>query len=438
MYGEEDIMLIRKYKNIRGNKKIFVDCILLFAICACITEVILWCGGIIINGMFSNGEINNKYKDKVVNEVRDGILSGRISRNTFGELELQKISQKYKDVHIRVEMQEVGSDTWETFYSSGFIILSSDSGEMYCSFNDGARCRISVMVFEERKNRFLLYKNIACIFGGLIFYIIIVVSYIVRMQKKISKLKAEIGYIEGGDLSRNIGDYGDDDVEDIAKGIEQLKKGMIISRDNEMKAVDDKNNMARNLAHDIRTPITVILGNLELIQMGLDNNVANESLKDNINICMEKIDEIKKLTSEVFSNERILGEDMNRIKQQYIDKLCEELNMSGFKTVYNCIYNKSMNILLQIKPNQFKRVINNITSNISKYADKGEQIIITLGENFIIIKNSMLLDNGTEDNNEHNYIGTGICEDIMKQMNGTYIKWEDDNCYYQKITFEYL
>ncbi len=76
--------------------------------------------------------------------------------------------------------------------------------------------------------------------------------------------------------------------------------------------------------------------------------------------------------------------------------------------------------IVDIKPNQFKRVLSNIFSNIVKYASRDDKVNIIVCDNTITIEN--LIDNKQEDTNasmETNYIGQNVCSDIMKDMGGS-------------------
>ena len=93
--------------------------------------------------------------------------------------------------------------------------------------------------------------------------------------------------------------------------------------------------------------------------------------------------------------------------------------------------------IVDIKPNQFKRVLSNIFSNIVKYASRDDKVNIIVCDNTITIEN--LIDNKQEDTNsgkETNYIGQNVCSDIMKDMGGVYTHWIKDGQYYCKIALK--
>ena len=426
-------MLIDRYKTIKGNKKIVVNCIMLLVICITFSLIIGIVLQIILKNKFTDSDFNVRYQNKVENEICSAVVGGKISADAFGKSELNNIAKKYSDIGIEVYTRQTQDDEWQIFYRNGKIGLSDNIGTRYYSFADGTQCMTTVYVFEARKQRIIIYKNIIVGICGFVSYIVVVVIYLFRIQKKLSRLRKEMEYIEGGDMSRRIMNYGDVDVDEIAKSIGRLKDNMLESHSNEIKAIEDRDSMARYLAHDIRTPLTVISGNLELIQLGLENGTDKEKINSSISVCMEKIEQIKDLTENVFIDDTKKEITIGTIKDNYIDNCIMELENSGFKVSYNCIYDKRKQCTIVIKNNLLKRVINNMASNILKYADTSMPVIITVADTSVVIKNSYKI---TDNYTESNYMGTSICEELMSQMEGTYSRWTDNNEYYQKIVFK--
>ncbi len=438
-------MLIKKKIKLYGNIRTYIFCVIMFIMCSGISITLSSMANKILDRVTYNGILYMDYMTTILKDIQQAFDNGVITYDDNGRESLDKIVRKYSDISVYVDVEEDGNI--QHFYSSKDIDTRiANSGTFACYFKDGKKASLGINVLYTFGKTVLLYKRIICILIGGIIYIISIVIYMFIMQKHLTRLKKEVDYIGAGDLSRHIDIDENGDIGHIAKSVENLKNEMIKSRNNEIKAVEDKNNTARSLAHDIRTPLTIISGNLDLISLSLvrlkdiDNKVDEqksdfEKLIKYIDICQENIEKIKDITTDVFAKEDITTIDMDSARSSYMNKWCEQLIKCGFTIDEKICYDNSVNI--NIKPNQFKRVLGNILSNICNYAVLMSEIRVVYKNDSIIISNLIKeLEQLSMENKEHNYIGENLCEDIMKQMGGDYTKWIEDNYYYIKIAFD--
>ncbi len=437
-------MLIKKKTKLHGNIRTYVFCVVMLIICSGISIILSNMANKILDKVTYNGVLYMDYMSTVLKDIQKSFDNGIITYDDNGRESLDKIVRKYSDISVYVDVEEDGNI--QRFYSSKDIDTRiANSGTFACYFKDGKKASLGINVLYTFGKTALMYKRIICVLIGGVIYIISIVIYMIIMQKHLTRLKKEVDYIGAGDLSRQINIDENGDIGDIAKSVENLKNEMIKSRNNEIKAVEDKNNNARSLAHDIRTPLTIISGNLDLISLGLVKlkDIDNkgdlqkndfERLIQYIDVCQENIEKIKDITTDVFAKENIITTDIDSIRHDYMNKWCEQLAKCGFAINEKICYDNKTNI--NIKPNQFKRVLGNILSNICNYATLMSEINIVYNSDSIIINNLIKkLEQLSMENKEHNYIGENLCEDIMKQMGGDYTKWIDGDYYYVKIVF---
>lgn len=167
-------------------------------------------------------------------------------------------------------------------------------------------------------------------------------------------------------------------VKDINKTIKEYKKLRNNYYHNSLKL----KQQIINLSHDLRTPITVIIGYLDLLEERGINNKELEVIKRRIN-------ELKDLTEDLFRF--VIIEETNLVKEKLdVVNLLKESVLS----FYNNFVKKNLKVSIDIKVDSLyimankealNRVFNNIFSNIIKYADT--DLVIMVENRQVIFKN---------------------------------------------------
>lgn len=131
------------------------------------------------------------------------------------------------------------------------------------------------------------------------------------------------------------------------------------------------------LSHDLRTPLTILTGYLEVLKLGR----TPEKQADYLDRCLKKASDIKELTDQMFSYALVSEEqetpDMSWLSTDYIfqciQENCDFISLAGFTT--NVKIPEVTGILLSDKT-MINRIFTNLFSNILKYGDKGTPVIV--------------------------------------------------------------
>ena len=133
--------------------------------------------------------------------------------------------------------------------------------------------------------------------GGMIFLIsfVLMMDGIIRYVREISN---GINRIAAGDLNTDISVRGTDEFANIARNLNKMTDEVRILMDKEREAERSKNDLITNVAHDLRTPLTSIIGYLELLK-------TREDLEDDvkckfIDIAYSKSKRLEKLIEDLF------------------------------------------------------------------------------------------------------------------------------------------
>ena len=147
--------------------------------------------------------------------------------------------------------------------------------------------------------------------------------------------------------------------------------------------------MLANISHDIKTPLTVILGYLEIMGMENKENENNETLQK----VEAKARQVMELINQFFTLAKLEAGDRNiKLTKININELCRE-NVLGFyqlllsKEFAVDIFIPEQNFIVQGDKESIDRILNNLLSNAIRYGSDGKYIGLFLWEekNFVFI-----------------------------------------------------
>ncbi|MBE6584122.1 MAG: HAMP domain-containing histidine kinase [Ruminococcaceae bacterium] len=263
-----------------------------------------------------------------------------------------------------------------------------------------------------------------------------------RLSKRVNKLAQDVRLIEGGALDSPIVIEGNDDIMSLARDVDSMRNSLIENMARERHAWESNTALITAMSHDIRTPLTVLMGYLDLIDFSNSSDTNEEYLA----ICRENVERLKKLSDDMFSYFLVFGKKDVGLKKQSVAVEKEISNMiaehvfllreKGY--VIECPEDfDGATVCVDVM--YISRVIDNIFSNIAKYADPACKITVDthITNEFAKIRftNRIRTDKNIP---ESNRIGLKTCSKIMEQMGGELILEEtkDTFCVTVQLTVE--
>lgn len=217
------------------------------------------------------------------------------------------------------------------------------------------------------------------LFGkGIIFFVIFLVWIIGVLIFLYCLLKKVFSYVEALSDSANLlldksVEYIElpDDLEDIERNLNYLKRESArnerTARENEQK----KNDLVVYLAHDLKTPLTSLIGYLSLLEEIKD--MPKEQRERYIEVTLEKSYKLEDLINELFDITRFNSEimvleptevNLNLMLEQIIDDFYPILQ----ETEREIELSISDKIVLEADPDKLARVFNNLIKNAIYYS----------------------------------------------------------------------
>lgn len=252
------------------------------------------------------------------------------------------------------------------------------------------------------------------------------------MRKSTREIIEKLDMIIDGDTNNIISVSSSDKqikqlAKELNKRLKQLRKQQLKyqSGDRELK------DAITNVSHDIRTPLTAIMGYLEIMK----DIPKSEKLSQYLAIIQGRAEAMKTLTEELFRYSVVLSGENVSVQQTVINKLLEDSIMGAFgalteKGITPKVDITETKIVRTLDPNALSRVFSNLLSNALKYSS-GE-LEITLREPCVITFSNQadeltqtqvekLFDRFYTVESAHKSTGLGlsIARTLVEQMGGT-------------------
>ena len=308
-------------------------------------------------------------------------------------------------------LQEEYADYW---YSSAIA-----------SRGDRVRSRVvKVMYFPMyRASTYIIY--VSGVFSFLLF-VSILYACIRGKTRYIALLSRELQAMEGGDLSSPVTIRGNDEITSLALDMEEMRKSFIERLAKEEEMTKRASELLTAMSHDLRTPLTSLIGYLDIVDLG--KCASPEQAQKYIRSGREKAYQIKEMTDKLFEYFLVYQSSGEEIDTEIMDggMLFSQLWAESaliLETDGYIIHVKEPESEMLIEANVpfLRRVVDNIVSNIRKYADKAEPVLVSMRkEQGGFVFETVNAVGEKRESAESSGIGLKSCEKILSRHGGVF------------------
>lgn len=238
-----------------------------------------------------------------------------------------------------------------------------------------------------------IFQWIAAIFAGVFTWWRLARRY---KQMQLGHILDELHYIAAGNFDHRIDANRSGSYVDVVNSINTLVESTVEAMEEERKIEQSKDELITNVSHDIRTPLTSVIGYLGLIE---DKQFEkNEDVARYIHIAYTKALQMKVLVDDLFEYTKVrqpttplslktinLGHFLEQVAADY------ELE-SRKRNVEIDVFMKTNPLMIEVDVDKIARVFNNLISNALKYGHGGTWIHIEaekIGSEMVIaVKNN--------------------------------------------------
>lgn len=298
-------------------------------------------------------------------------------------------------------------------------------------FSDGL---YHIAISDNTRAREIMLNNITALFSAVVTLVLVMLAYISRLTSRIIRLSSEAVAIGAGALDADISTEGEDELSMLAREVDNMRNSVIERMGNERRAWEANNELITAISHDIRTPMTTLIGYL-----GLLNDSGFEDVEKSRQFsaaAYDKAMDLKDLTDELFKYFLVFGKsglelnmelfDGRLLIEQLLGEAEFELRDMGFNV--QRIDPGEGECSVSVDAMYLKRVMDNMVSNVKKYADKSMPVVMLteLHDKELTVCLSNVIARSMH-KVESTKIGLRTCVKIMEHMNGSFVTRSDDS-----------
>ena len=394
-----------------------------FAVAAAIFLIIFCTGNTLLTEYFSRSDFIYNAESAYIKE-----LSTFVQQENIAAADTSRIGEwAHKKGISHFTISRNRKLIYDSTYSDSVILGQTEAESLHynwqyfhsVTFSDGAA---DVFIYANYEMKYYLFFYMFDIILCVFIWIFLYASGMRKEVKYIQYLSSAVAQIELGTLNSEIVVKGKDELGALASGLNQMRLALIEKEENEnrLKAAQDK--LVLGMSHDLRTPLTGLMAFLEIAR----KQKSLEECDNYIEKAYTKAEQIRDLSNQLFefflvnSEQPIkleLPENVEYALGEYLSELCGLLEMDGYHVSIDHLYWEPVQI--QICTDYAGRIIDNLVSNIKKYADPNTPVKLSAKYNTSYV--SITIQNKPAQPNQYIH-GTGIgvknIHAMMSQMKG--------------------
>lgn len=404
-------------------------CIALF--CAAVTffaACIL--GGALVDGLYLSDEAMNDRLDQEITSFRSYVSENRVSSTNVSAIGL------WNRDHPHIQLTVFGLATTVSSTSNGAELVGNEYGlvirageladgavEYPVNFADGV---YSVAVYDSSAGMYIGAVALAAVALSVLVFLATILLYDQHITRTVQTLSRQVRQVSRGDLQMPIQPMSHDEIGQLALDVDAMRLSIIDKLQREEAAWQANTQLITAISHDVRTPLTALMGYLEILS---DESITPEERQAYLEICKNNASRLKGLTDELFGFFLVFGKpNVDQSLEEFdaamlIDQILMEhqMNLHQNDFTVEMAYRGEIAGKLHVDLTHLRRVFDNLFSNVNKYADPSRPVTITQkveGEELHVTITNYI---ATHSNRvESNRIGLQTCHKLVHAMGGEF------------------
>ncbi len=230
-----------------------------------------------------------------------------------------------------------------------------------------------------------LYRDVSTVVSfvlAMVILVVVIVEHFSRIIARIKRLQFDVNAVAEGRMDHEIVATGFDEITKLSYDIDNMRSAMLRNVEKEREALQMNTELITSMSHDIRTPLTVLMGYVDIMKSGL----PPEELEEYILASEKTVQRLKSLSDDMFKYFRAFGRGGEDITMEEYDaptlflQLLSEhvllLSESGYNVNYNIDELLSEKLIVKTDAPHLMRIVDNIFSNLYKYASIDREVSI--------------------------------------------------------------
>jgi signal transduction histidine kinase len=226
-------------------------------------------------------------------------------------------------------------------------------------------------------------------------------------------------------------------IEILAKEINEIIQIKKQSEANKVKLENDLRQTIANMSHDLRTPLTSIIGYIQFLKL---DDISENEKEEYLNIAEQRAKALESLLNDFYELSLIESLDYElSLEKLNINKILQEAILGKYTDFINRDIKPKIeipeeNIYIIAEEKSLQRVIENLLSNSVKYAKDNVNVCLKVEKNIVTLEVSNTTQNLTLDDVKNIFdrfymadktrsvkgtgLGLAIVKGLVQKMNG--------------------
>ena len=386
-------------------------------------------GNAVVQEVYLSSEAVNRRLGQEITDFR-----GFVEENQLSSMDVHAVGAWNRE-HPKVNLTIYGLNTTISSTPDGAELVGNEAGivvrselnlqlgvEYPVNFRDGVYV---VAIYDTSRAVVSLTVQVSALILAALVFLAMVLLYNQHITRTVQTLSRQVRQVSRGDLGMQIKPQSHDEIGQLALDVDAMRLSIIDKLQREEEAWKANSQLITAISHDVRTPLTALMGYLEIVS---DENLSTEERSAYLEVCKNNAQRLKSLTDELFGFFLVFGKpspdqqpedfDAATLLDQILLEHIMDLTQQGFQV--DSIAD-DIRGTLRVDLNHFRRIFDNLFSNVRKYADPTHQVTITCrsdrDELIVSISNRI---NTAHPRVESNRIGLQTCHKLTAAMGGEF------------------
>ena len=281
------------------------------------------------------------------------------------------------------------------------------------------------------------------VISGLLAFTAFSLCFIVLISRKvayITRLKEELDILSGGQLEYPVTITGKDELGELASGIDQMRQSIVKHQEVENQMRSANSELITAMSHDLRTPLTSLLAYLEILERKKYSD--EEQMQSLIHKSVGQTLRIKAMADKLFEYFLAYATEWESADMEMVD--ADELFHQILGDYAYALESEGMNVetdfaqtstQISVNTELLQRALDNLYSNLWKYADPEETIWISYKRkeqsSLLSIENGIRAE---KEKTESTSIGLITCRRIIEYHKGRFASGKKDGKFHVTVS----